>query len=185
MKLKNSLFVLAFFFFCSINLHAQDKFGIRAGYQNSNWYDSDGYVLGDPLHNFYLGFFRDNKIVPALHVGVGLEYFQNGYKATNIDNKHVLHMLSLPVYGKAKIGPVFALAGLGINVKLSEKIILNDVSSKPTDDQKSETFDFPLFVGAGFKLLMFTVEARYHWGLVGINHGLHNRYLQIGAGISF
>jgi hypothetical protein len=182
---KHSIWLIALLLFCSNDLLAQDKFGIRAGYQSSNWFDTDGRVLGDPLQNFYLGVFKDNKLLPAIHLGIGLEYFQNGYKGTDTDDKQVLHMLSMPVYGKAKIGPVFGLAGIGVNLKLSEKIVVNDIASSPSDDQKSKAVDFPLLVGAGFKFLMFTIEARYHWGLVGINHGLHNRYFQLGAGVSF
>ena len=187
--MKNlSLLLLVSVFTCSaIVATAQEKpekFGIRAGYQNSIWSDKDGSQPFDPLQNFYVGFFKDNKLIPAVHFGIGLEYFQNGYRVNSTD-KRVLHTLSIPVYGKAKIGPVFALAGIGANFKVSEKIFVNDVASSPTSEQKSKTVDFPLFVGAGAKFWIFTVEARYHWGLVDINHGLHNRYLQLGAGVSF
>jgi hypothetical protein len=177
--------LISFILTCSIKLPAQNRIGIRAGYQSSNWFDTDGNVLGDPLQNFYIGVFKDKKLFPAFHFGAGLEYFQNGYKGTGTDDKQVLHMLSVPVYGKAILGPVFGLAGIGVNLKVSEKIFFNDAVLSPQDEQKSKAMDFPLFIGAGFKLLMFSIEARYHWGLVGINHGLHNRYLQLGAGVSF
>ena len=93
-------------------------------------------------------------------------------------------MLSIPLYAKAKIGPVFGLAGIGANFKVSEKIYTNDVASSPTSEQKSNTVDFPLFIGAGVKISIFTIEARYHWGLVDINEGSSNQYFQLGAGIS-
>jgi len=188
MKNRSFFLIVAIIIFSSFAANAQEKpekIGIRAGYQSSNWFDTDGAQLGDRLQSFYVGFFKDNKLIPAVHFGIGLEYFQNGYKGMNSNNKQVLHMLSVPVYAKAKIGPVFGLAGIGANLKVSEKIIINDVASSPTSDQKSKTVDFPLFIGAGAKFWIFTVEARYHWGLVAINHGLHNRYLQIGAGVSF
>jgi hypothetical protein len=101
MTMKNPSFFLlaATFIFSSFAANAQEKlekFGIRAGYQSSNWYDSDASKSGDPLQNFYVGFFKDNKLVPAVHFGIGLEYFQNGYSANSTD-KRVLHTLSIPV----------------------------------------------------------------------------------------
>ena len=162
-----------------------EKFGIRAGYQSSAWYKGGSQLPGtDPLSNFYVGVFKDNKILPAIHFGIGLEYFQNGYKI-NSNDKRVLHMLSIPVYAKVKIGPVFGLAGFGANFNVSEKIFTNDVASSPSSDQKSKTVDFPFLIGAGVKFSIFTIEARYHWGLVDINEGYSNQYFQIGGAISF
>lgn len=185
MKKQNLVLFVVFFALSFVSVKAQDKIGIRAGYQVANWYDTDGAALGDNLNSFYLGLFKENKLIPALHFGIGLEYFQNGYKGMNTDNKQVLHILSVPVYAKVKLGPVFALGGLAGNFKVSEKIIFDGNSASPTDEQKSKTVDVPLFLGAGLKIAMFTFEARYHWGLVGVNHGLHNRYLQLGAAVSF
>jgi hypothetical protein len=161
-----------------------ERFGIRAGYQTSGWYKNGSELTGtDPLNSFYVGVFKDNKLLPAVHFGIGLEYFQNGY-TINSSNKRVLHMLSVPAYAKAKIGPVFGLAGIGANFAVSEKIYTNNVASSPSSDQKSKIVDFPLFIGAGVKISIFTIEARYHWGLVDINNGASNQYFQIGAGIS-
>jgi len=162
-----------------------ERFGIRAGYQSSAQYKGGSQISEtDPLNYFYAGLFRDNKIVPALHLGVGLEYFQNGHTYNNGSDKWVLNYLSIPVYLKAKLGPVFALGGLAANFKLSEKIYFNGESMNPPSDQKSKTMDVPVFLGAGVKISIFTIEARYHWGLVEINHGATNQYFQIGAGIS-
>ena len=161
-----------------------ERFGIRAGYQNSAWYKDGSQLTGtDPLSNFYVGIYKDNKLLPAIHFGIGLEYFQNGYRINSSD-KRVLHMLSVPAYAKVKIGPVFGLAGIGANFKVSEKIYTNDVASSPSSEQKSKTVDFPLFIGAGVRISIFTIEARYHWGLVDINNGASNQYFQLGAGIS-
>jgi hypothetical protein len=160
------------------------KIGIRAGYQSSSWHINGSQVSGtDPLNNFYVGIFKDNKIIPVIHMGLGLEYFQNGVKLSNGD-KHVLNYLSIPLYAKAQIGPVFTIGGLGANIKISEKILSGGTVSSPTDEQKSNALDVPFFLGAGVKIFIFTVEARYHWGMIDINHGAHNQYLQIGASVS-
>jgi len=185
MKKRSLVLFVVLIAFSFLSAKAQDKIGIRAGYQVANWYDTDGADMGDNLNTFYLGLFKENKLIPALHFGIGLEYFQNGYKGINTDDKQVLHILSVPVYAKVKLGPVFALGGLAGNFKVSEKVFVNGNSASPTDAQKSKTVDVPLYLGAGVKIMMFTLEARYHWGLVEVNHGLHNRYLQLGAAVSF
>ena len=184
MKLKSLVILSAFFLVIPMSVQGQNKVGIRAGYQNSIWSDKDGSQPADPLNNFYIGVFKDNKIIQAVHFSIGMEYFQNGYTVNSTD-KRVLHILSIPVYGKAKIGPVFGLDGIGANFKVSEKIFINDVASSPTSEQKSKTVDFPMFIGVGAEFWVLTFEIRYHWGLVDINHGLYNRYAQLGAGVSF
>jgi hypothetical protein len=162
-----------------------ERFGIRAGYQSSAQYKNGSQVSDtDPLNYFYAGLFRDNKIIPALYLGVGVEYFQNGHTYNNGSDKWVLNYLSIPVYLKAKLGPVFALGGLGANFKLSEKIYFNGESMDPPDGHGSKTMDVPVFLGAGVRLSIFTIEARYHWGLVDINNGNSNQYFQIGGAIS-
>jgi hypothetical protein len=185
MKKRNLVLFAVLLAFCFVSVKAQNKIGIRAGYQCSNWADKDGARLGDPLNSFYVGLFKENKLIPALHFGIGFEYFQNGYKGSNTDNKQVLHILSVPVYAKVKIGPVFALGGLAGNFKVSEKVIFDGNSASPTDAQKSKSVDIPVFLGAGLKITIFTIEARYHWGLIAVNQGLYNRYVQIGAAVSF
>jgi hypothetical protein len=136
------------------------------------------------LNSFYVGFFRDKKISPLLFFGSGLEYFQNGIKYPG-DSKRILHTLSIPLDLKLKLGPVFALGGAAANFKVAEKIVVEDNSVNPTEGNKSNWFDIPVFLGAGVKISFITVEARYHWGLLDVRNGLYSRYLQIGAGLSF
>jgi hypothetical protein len=185
MKQLTIMLLVALFAMVFISAQAQEKFGIRAGYQGSALYKEGSRVPDtDPLGSFYVGVFRDNKIVPAFYIGTGIEYMQSGFKVDN-DNKLVLHYISIPVYLKAKIGPVFGLGGIGANFKVSEKLYVDGNSSSPASEDKSKMLDFPAFVGLGVKILMFTIEGRYHWGLVDINEGYKNRYFQLGAGISF
>ena len=97
-------------------------------------------------------------------------------------DKQVLNYLDIPLYLKVKIGPVFGLVGSGVNFKLSESGYTN---STTPGNEKSSGVDVPFFLGAGAKIFFLTVEARYQWGLVNINNGIHNQYLQLGAAVSF
>jgi hypothetical protein len=188
--MKNNFSILLVLLFAIMLLPAKaqnkgEKFGVRAGYQSASWHKDGSEVAGtDPLNSFYAGLFKDNKILPALHFGIGAEYFQNGYSLSSA-SKRVLHYISIPLYLKAKIGPVFALGGFGVNFKVAEKIYSNNVAANPTDEEKSNTVDFPALLGLGAKISIFTIEARYHYGLAEVKDGAHNQYFQIGAGISF
>lgn len=188
MKKICSILLILLFTVASLPVSAQkgNKVGIRAGYQSSSWHkDGSQLTATDPYSSFYVGLFRDNKIIPLVHIGLGLEYFQAGATMAN-DRKQVISYLSVPVYAKVKLGPVFALAGVGANFKLSEKVFTGSSSAAPSDTEKSKTFDCPFIAGAGLKILMFTIEARYHWGLVKINDaGASNQYMQLGASVSF
>ena len=188
MRKLNSFVLAAFLLTVSLGINAQKKEGgkvggIRFGYHSAALYDNGDKVSGiENLQNFYIGFFRDNKLIPALHLGTGLEYFQNGGKVDN-DNKLVLHYLSVPLNIKAKLGPVFALTGFAPSFKVSEKVFIDGAKSTP--DEKSKGFDVPFHLGAGVKILFITIEARYHWGIIELHDGVKSQYLQIGAGISF
>lgn len=158
--------------------------GIRAGYHSANVYIDGSKVDADPLNSFYVGYYKNNRIVPVLNWGFGLEYFQNGYKV-NDDNKLKLGYLSVPLNLKLKLGPVVALGGVAPSVKITDKYTFLGTTN-PDGYDKAKSFDAPLFVGGGFEFLMFTIEARYHWGTVDLyDSGERNRYLQIGAGVSF
>lgn len=159
--------------------------GIRAGYNGAALVmDGELYPLSEANPSFYAGFFRDNRIIPLLHVGTGLEYVQNGM-LFNEDNKRTLHYVSVPLNLKLKLGPVFALGGIAPSIKVAERVVVEGNSSKPASDDTSNWFDAPVFVGAGLKILFITLEARYHWGINDVYQGYYNHYLQIGAGLSF
>jgi len=159
--------------------------GIRAGWHTATLVE-DG-SKADTINNlngFYVGFFRDTKIVPLLNFGSGLEYFQNGTAYTN-NSERVLHTISIPLDLKVKLGPVFALGGIAANFKVSEKIKIDGESISPMSDDKSAWFDTPVFLGAGVKIAFLTVEARYHWGLLEVRNGKKSQYFQLGAAFSF
>ena len=186
MKKLNLIFGLLLLFVLMLPAKAggNDKIGgIRAGFHSAALFE-DGNMLQPTTHlqNFYVGLTREKRIVPVLNYGIGLEYFQNGGQTDN-DNKRILHYVSIPVSIKPKIGPFFVRGGIAPSFKVGEKIYIDGEKFDP--DEKAKVFDAPVFLGAGFEILLITIEARYHWGLVEIDNGITTQYLQIGAGISF
>lgn len=183
---KLGLILLVAFFTISVNLvQAQNKIGIRTGYQNSTLQKDGSMITGtDSYNSFYIGLFKTHKIIPAVHFGYGLEYMTTGAEWNDNAESVVLTNLSIPLYVEGKIGPVFALGGVAANFKINEKYS-GIISDSPFGEENFNTVDFPAFLGAGFKILMFTLEARYHWGLTEINQGVKSQYLQLGVAVSF
>jgi len=158
------------------SLKAQDSsFGIRAGWQSA-LLNSDG-DKSDKLSSFYAGVFKERKIIPLLHYGYGLEFAQMGGKDKDVDLEYKLGYIGVPVYAKAKVGPVYGLLGSGINVKISE----TDIEGA----EKAKGMDIPVYAGVGLNFLMLSIEARYHWGLMEVQDQTKNQYLQVGIGLSF
>ena len=173
----------------SISAYAQDdkpkKNGIRVGFHSASMVDAGSEPdTANALNSFYVGFFRSKKVASILHFDSGIEYFQNGLKYTG-NSKRTLHTVSIPLDLRLKIGPVYALGGAAINFKVSESYDIGDNSYPPTDNDKSNWFDVAAFAGAGVKIWILSVEARYHWGLIEVRDDLYNRYFQIGAAVSF
>lgn len=174
------------FAFCTEDISASDGDrvgGLRAGYHSAQ-FNLNGDFVGEPIQTFYLGFFRDQKVFPMLHFGSGLEYYKNG-TIFDSENLRELHYLSIPLNLKVKLGPVFVLAGAAPSFRVADRINIGGVKEKPTDEEKSNWFDIPLFVGAGVKIAIVTIEARYHWGMLEVVDGYKSQSFQIGAGISF
>jgi hypothetical protein len=197
MKLK-FLFLIAIFILSStITINAQnddDKKigGIRAGWQYAGLFQNGAILEGaDPLNSFYVGIFRENKILPLLAIGTGIEYSPVGAIDNEFDSKITLHYISVPIDVRLKLGPLFAMVGVAANFRVAEKWRLLGEDFTPPDDSKSEFFDLPVFFGVGVKVFMFRIEARYYWGLLDIYKkndvfdATKGQYLQIGLGVSF
>jgi hypothetical protein len=179
--------LIAFIAFTTETVQAQGKrnIGIRAGYQISGLFEGSDRLAGTSNYGgFYAGAFKEKKIIPFLHWGVGLEFCKNGAELAD-NSRQVINYLGVPVYLKAKVGPVYALLGVQPKVKIGEKIIINDETTNPTDEQKSKTFDLPAFGGLGVNILIVSLEARYHYSMIETNHGARNAYLQFGATLHF
>ena len=176
--MKNLRFVIvlmAAILFAMPSLKAQDSsFGVRAGWQSA-LLNLDG-DKSDALSSFYAGVYKERKIVPLLHYGYGLEFAQMGGNYEVIGD-YKLGYIGIPVYAKAKVGPIYGLLGSGINVKISE----TDIEGA----DKAKSIDVPVYAGVGLNFLMLSIEARYHWGLMEVQDQTKNQYLQIGLGLSF
>ena len=165
-----------------------DKFGIRFGHQSANLFkDSKSYEEFTSLSTFYVGTFKYFKVIPFLKVGSGLEFFQSGTVSTDKNKMH-LYYLSVPFNAQIKLGPLFILGGIAPSFKVAERWEISGDKINPASDDKTNWFDAPVFAGLGFKFLMFSIEARYHWGTVelydsGVGTGYKNQYFQLGLGI--
>lgn len=187
MKNIFSFVAVAFFVLMAFSAQAGDKIGVRAGFQMASFH-VDGSMLEntDNLNSFYVGVFKENQIIPLLKLGYGLDYMQNGTEYSDY-GKYTINYLSIPLYLKAKVGPVFGLAGVGANFKLSDKLSNGGMDTEASDSFATKDFDLPLFIGGGFKILLVTIEGRYNWGMIELNNvtGAKNHYLQLGASLSF
>ena len=182
------LFSMALIF--GSNVYAQDdkdkpaRIGIRAGWNYASMYIDNEELSGIEHNNaFYVGVFKEKKLVPFLRLGSGLEYLQNGYDVEDGSDRNI-HYLSVPLYLKVKIGPVYATGGTGFNFKIAENLP-GDASQDPLNNEETNFYDMPFQLGAGLKILMFSVEARYNWGILNVNNDASNQYLQVGFTVSF
>ena len=187
--MKKKLIITIVIFSAMMAVNAQNKksskFGIRAGWQSAEMIrDGKSLETTEPLNSFYVGVFKEKKLIPMLHFGGGVEYFQNGFQSKLIDYQRKLHYISVPLYLKAKLGPVYATGGTALSFKVSESNVIFDGVTDPIGE-KSNVFDMPLQLGLGIKILMISIEGRYNWGLLDINNGVKNRYFQLGLGMSF
>jgi len=161
------------------------KFGFRGGFQYSNIYKDGSAIKSDPLNSFYVGFFKEQKIVPMLSIGSGLEYSQIGTMPDS-DSKMQLHYLSMPVNLKVKIGPIYAIGGASASFKVGEQ--WTDYGKKTDVAIKANWFDVPVHVGLGVQILAFRIEARYHWGMLDLYDspltGYKTQAIQLGLAIA-
>jgi len=145
--------------------------------------DGDQLSGTDRMNSFYVGLFKEKKIASILRFGSGLEYFKNGYNI-NDNLKRELHYLSVPLYLKVKVAFLYATGGTALNFRVSEKLPGN-VLLDPLNNEQTAWFDMPLQLGLGVKILMFSVEARYNWGLFDMYNDSRNQYFQAGFTVSF
>ena len=190
-RLQLQMLLLSFISMIGSSLNAQSgdddkpaKIGVRAGWHYAGMFENNEMLTGTEHSNaFYVGVFKEKKLVPLLRLGSGLEYFENGYKINDNVTRDI-HTISVPLYLKVKIGPLYATGGTGFNFRISEKLpgsLLQD----PLNNKETDFFDMPFQLGAGLKILMFSVEARYNWGMFDVNGDASNQYLQVGFTVSF
>ena len=177
--------ILVLALFLSITLSASSLyaqgFGVRAGWQSAGTYN-DGDQIDGNLHSLYVGIFRPRPIGPGTFLSWvgGLEYSQQGHR-DNDENFRKIHYLSVPLALRFKFGPVLLQGGINTNMRVAEKVLLMDEDI--TSQTKTNFLDFAYQLGAAFNFGPVGVEARYHGGLLDVNEGNKNRYLQIGVSL--
>ncbi len=164
----------------SSSVYAQD-FGIRAGWQSAATHNDGDKVQGNQ-NSLYAGIYRSRPIGPGdfLHWSGGVEYSQQGHREDS-DNFRKIHYISLPLALQFKFGPAILQGGINTNMRVAEKVYL--MNEDITDDTKTQFLDFAYQFGAAFHFGPVGVEARYHGGLLDVNEGNKNRYLQIGVSL--
>lgn len=173
-----------------------DTKGIRAGW-TSTTFTANG-DLGDPKSGFYVGAFKEFKIVPMLRFSSGLEYSQNntGISAANAallsaksenftpeTDQMNLGYLTVPLSLRLKIGPFRAYAGAGLAYRITGTTGEDKV--KFTDKSYVNRFDANAQFGASINIVMIMIEAKYNMGLVDAFDGYKNNSFQIGLGLNF
>ncbi len=170
----------------STSSFAGGKYGIRAGYQLSNIYNSGLTMNPRNIDAFYVGMFAEQRIVPMLWFGSGSEYSQMG-SGYGTGNKTLMHYISIPTYLKLKIGPVYAIAGASASFKVYEKHYYADSPQDPF--QNAGWFDIPVYAGLGLQIAVLRIEARYSWGTIDLYKepmtGYKTQGFQLGLGIAF
>ena len=131
------------------------KFGVKAGYINSNF---TGDASGTAIGGFYIGGLVDFSVSEKFHVQPELLYSMEGQKDAKVN------YLRIPIMAKYYVAEGLSLqAGPELAIKAGADSSVKDFV-KP--------IDFALGFGAGYELpngLMF--DARYNLGLTNIADG--------------
>lgn len=188
--MKKILFI-ATLLIATITVNAQDKNddkgkdlpnGIRAGYQRSTLKSSSKPDFNN-LDGFYVGYLRKVKLIPLLRLETGLEYMMAGGKKDETIIK--LNYLVLPAQLVLKLGPFYVNAGLNADFRIYENITNDGNKVELTSENRANFFDLSADAGAGFNILFLSIEARYYWGLLDVNDGYKNEYIQLGLKAHF
>lgn len=135
----------------------------------------------DTRNGFYIGLRKDVKLFPTLHLETGALYVQKGATFTDPDlgnRKFELDYIDIPAALKLRIAGFYGLAGVSGNIKVKSA-----VEGEKVDN--FQPFSLSSSLGAGFKFLMFSIDARWNHTLTDIvknNDGdnIYNSYFLIG-----
>lgn len=174
------------------SLQAQDnkddkpnKITFIAGWNNSKYVGGEDQISKtDFKSGLILGINKDVKIVPLLWANGGLLYYQNGAKSDDGDYK--FDYLMLPAGLKLRFGPAYLMGGGYGAYRLSAKIDDTDLDKKDWN-----RLDFGMYTGAGLKIMIFSLNFKYNWGLSDVTNGksnnpdynLQNQFYSITLGI--
>jgi hypothetical protein len=154
---------------------------IRAGWQNSNLVSGDANSK-NTLNSFYVGINRKIKLISILKLETGVEYMIAGAEFDN-DTKVKLQYVGVPINLSVKIGPVYAIGGVTANWMVHQDVTVGGQSAN--DGNNVKDFDWTSGIGLGVDILMFSVEARYYYGLSEVIHNSHNSFVQAGFRFNF
>jgi hypothetical protein len=197
---KFTLLIAAFALMFSLQTKAQ--LGIQVGY---NFSKIDGYEWSGAdekyLPNLCAGLFFEKDLVPFLDLRVGALYSPKGSRYTQGDlyQKVFLNYIEVPLQVKAKVGPLYALAGgyggYALNGKVKSKydnggLVLESDEDIDFDDDQVKRIDFGLKFGAGMQYgigpLKIFAQGEYSLGLANISDGdedYKNKVIGISAGV--
>jgi len=143
-------------------------------------------VSTDTRNGLYIGLRKDIKLFPTLHLETGALYVQKG-ATQKFDEQgtleYQLDYIDIPAALKFKFGSLYALGGVSGNIRVK-----SEIEGEKVDD--IQPFSLSSSVGAGFKFLMFSIDARWNHTLSDIlkdNDGdqVYNSYFLIGLSYNF
>lgn len=186
----NQLLLLTTFFVLSSIVRAQEGAEKPAAIIfTAGWSYADinqGDVSTDSRNGLYIGLRKDIKLFPTLHLETGALYVQKGATVEfegEEPTEYELDYIDIPAALKLKFGSLYALGGVSGNIRVK-----SEFDGEKVDD--IQPFSLSSSVGAGFKFLMFSIDARWNHTLSDIlkdNDGdqVYNSYFLIGLSYNF
>lgn len=142
---------------------------------------NQGNTTTDSRNGMYIGLRKDIKLLPTLHLETGALYVQKGATFDEDDlgaSEFQLDYIDIPAALKFKIGGLYALGGVSGNIRIKSEVEGEKVKN-------IQPFSLSSSVGAGFKFLMFSIDARWNHSLSDIvknndADGIYNSYFLVG-----
>ena len=154
---------------------AQFSFGVRAGYQMTNVFDTKGTKFKP---GFQVGVVGDLAVAPAFSIQPAVLFATQGWKADTdlVDASVNLNYIQVPVHFQYKVdlngpkllvqaGPYF---GYGLGGKTKVGSISSDV--KMGSDETYKAIDYGVVGGVGVQFGHIQVGVGYQLGLADINN---------------
>ena len=172
----------------SISAMAQVQFGVKAGFDMTNFWGSDTKHGMQP--NYQIGALMEYKFNDKFAISPEVVFAAQGGKFNHMT--YNVNYINVPVLAKYYVTPAFAIdlgPQLGINVY--SKQTLDVGSTKSTIDAKDNTkaIDFGIGVGGTYNLTEHAfLQARYTFGLTSVYDGggdCKNGNIQIAFGWKF
>jgi hypothetical protein len=178
-------FLILILMLSGLSFGARAQFGIRAGFQTASTFNNGSRVQGS-IPGWYLGFITEDNVGLGnfLKWHSGVEYIRVGHRQ-NDQNFRRVDYLAVPMGLKLQVvRRAFVKGGISPSFKVGEEYRVggNDALNSST---RTSVFDLPMHIGAGFSIGLIDLEARYNTGLINVNRGNRNRYLQLGAALRF